>query len=99
MPKKPSVDVLGRESFPVEVPGFGVVAGHRVIGKITLNRSTLCYEIKFLRDASSNIKRAKPDQMLHAIEILDQKITQIAETINKVLNEAGDTDPRHTEYP
>lgn len=67
-----------------------------VIGQITRHRLLFCYEIQFLRTALLNIRRAKPDQMLHAMQIMDEKITLIAESFNKTLNELGDTDPRHT---
>ncbi len=94
--QKPTEDVIDEvsgESFEYNGSLYPKVI---VIGQITKHRLILNYEIQFLRTALFNIERAKPDQMLHAMKIMDEKITQIAASINKTLNELGDTDPRHT---
>ena len=67
----------------------------KVIGQITRGRVVLYYELQFIRDAIFNIKRATPSTMLGCIKILEEKVQQITVTIDRVLNDYGDTDPSH----
>lgn len=95
MPEKPSTDVVAYTGKVVKIPGHGTVREIKVIGKITRYRMLLSYEIEFIRNAILNIKQSTPKDMVHYLGILDEKVDKIAATINWVLNEYGDTDPRH----
>ncbi len=94
--QKPTEDVIAEVSGESIAYQGSLYPKIVVIGQITKHRLLFCYEIQFLRTALFNIRRAKPDQMLHYLQIMDEKITLIAESFNKTLNELGDTDPRHT---
>lgn len=65
------------------------------VKEITTARAILGYDIERLKTASFNIKRATPKNMERALQVLDDQIQATAENIDRVLNEYGDTDPRH----
>jgi len=90
----PSLDVLGAETFPVEYQGR-IVEGSKVIGQITPNRARLHYELEFVRDAVRLVRQASAAEMMVRLDILDDKILQLAIGVDEVLKSLGDTDPRH----
>jgi len=55
------------------------------------------WELQFLHEASQRIENARPKEFARAMGELNKWIKVIGETINRVLNECGDTDPRHKE--
>ena len=95
MPGKPEHEVL------IPVPGEFVateLAGWQPkyeTGLITNHRLRLNYELGFVIDAVANLKRWSVDTLPHNIKVLEEKIDMLRIGINEVLNESGDTDPRH----
>jgi len=78
----------------VNVPGYGAQPKYDK-GLITTHRLRLNYELGFVIDAVANLKRWSVATLPHNIEVLEAKIDMLRIGINEVLNEKGDTDPRH----
>ena len=96
--EKPTEDVLGPPDYEHPIPhpfGGGIVVPRHVIGKITRTRARLSYEIGFLWQAKDMIERANHKDMPTAMKYLVDKIELIGKSIDRALNDFGDTDPRH----
>ena len=94
----PKHDVLGPRDYKNPVVVFGnLVAPSHVVGQISTHRLLLNYEIQFLHDAVFNIRRSNMKDLPYYVDLLEEKIQMLAKSINRALNDYGDTDPRHTE--
>ncbi len=93
MMNEPKYDVLG-PSDPVLYDGRWV-EGFKVVGKITKLRFDFCCQVEFLHNVVTGIKRANPAEMPGAIARMEKVIDEMAESLDRRLNEIGDTDPRH----
>jgi len=66
-----------------------------VVGKITTRRARFGYAISELRADADLLKSAKVSGIPRLLERLDERIQAVAECGDAILNEFGDTDPRH----
>ena len=91
--KIPKHDVLGNE--PVGYSEKYNARTYGVVGQITTNRLLVNYELDFIKVALDHIEKSEPKYMLRNIEIAREKLQILSETFERILNDYGDTDPRH----
>lgn len=80
---------------PVAVKVSGWPPALVEVGSITTRRALFGFAIGELRDVHSMMADAKINDMPRLLELLAKKIQGTAECGNTILNDIGDTDPRH----
>lgn len=97
MPGGPKHEVIAEaKGESVFVKGKGYFQKYEVVGKITTHRFLLNGRVGYVRDMVRHLRGCNHTDLPRYLDLLDKEIDKLANDIERVLVESGDTDPRHT---